>query len=103
MTNIAYCARADCHNKLKEKRRVNQKYCSAECCRIATNERLMHKYYANKRRNSGKPRMCEECGTNKLSKYNEDEICNQCQNKHKTSTNAMLNMLFDGVEFLEDS
>ncbi len=57
----------------------NQKYCSDECCRIATNEQLKEKYYNNKARLAGKKRICKtpKCGSI-LSRYNEGMICSKC-------------------------
>ena len=59
----------------------NQKYCSPQCCRVATNKRIMDKYYAKKSRLSGETRLCE-CGS-KLSMYSPENICTLCQNKKK--------------------
>lgn len=58
----------------------NQKYCSSSCCRIATNKRIMVKYYEKRDRLSGKERSCLECDM-KLSKYNSNDICSSCESK----------------------
>ena len=57
----------------------NQKYCSDECCRIATNEKLKADYYEKKERKAGKKRICKtpKCGSI-LSRYNEGKVCNKC-------------------------
>lgn len=55
----------------------NQKYCSNQCCRVATNKRIMQKYYEKRERLSGKERSCTVCNT-KLSKYNSSDICIPC-------------------------
>lgn len=55
----------------------NQIYCSAECCRIATNKRIKEKYHENKARLSGKDRHCA-CGV-KLSRYNKSVQCSACE------------------------
>lgn len=57
----------------------NQKYCSDECCRIATNESLKQKYYDEKDRRNGKKRICKtpKCGS-PLSRYNEGNTCGKC-------------------------
>lgn len=60
----------------------NQKYCSKECCRIATNKKIMAKYYLKKQRLSGQIRLCEGCG-NGLSRYNPDNLCTKCQQLQK--------------------
>lgn len=55
----------------------NQKYCDAECCRVATNERVMQTYYERKAIKSGKirrtcsNRACEV----RLSIYNFGDRC----------------------------
>ena len=42
-----------CHNKECSKdfeaKTHNQKYCTDECCRVATNRRIMEKYYEKNR------------------------------------------------------
>lgn len=60
----------------------NQKYCSDECCREATNKKNKVKYYEEKERLSGKKRVCSIKGcSNLLSRYNSDRICNFCKSK----------------------
>jgi hypothetical protein len=56
----------------------NQKYCSKECCRVATNKKIMNKYYIKKQRLAGAERFCVLC-KNKLSRYNSDFKCTTCQ------------------------
>lgn len=70
------CARNGCDNLFNRKTH-NQKYCSDECCRLATNAKIMERYYENKRRRSGAPRQCTSCGS-KLSKYNLSDECSAC-------------------------
>lgn len=54
----------------------NQKYCSAECCRIATNRRIMERYYERKRNRSGSERLCRSKGCDtRLSRYNDSRYC----------------------------
>lgn len=66
----------------------NQKYCNPECCRKATNKKIMAKYYENKERLNGKKRICTSCNT-VLSRYTSSEICLLCQ-KNKNSNNKTL-------------
>ncbi len=72
MLNLcAYC------NVSFEKKTHNQKYCDAECCRKATNERIMERYYERRDNRSGvNVRTCQnsECGM-RLSRYNEEKYC----------------------------
>ncbi len=62
----------------------NMKYCSDECCRTATNEKLRAAYYEKKDRLAGKKRICKAKNCNsELSRYNESNICYTCQNAQK--------------------
>jgi len=74
----------------------NQKYCSGQCCRVATNKSIMEKYYAKKARLSGKERLCE-CGC-RLSMYSPDSICTLCQQqKKKDKTSIALEAMKNAV------
>ena len=72
------CAYAEC-GRLFEPKTHNQRYCSDECCRKATNARLMEQYYEKKARRQGRIRVCinPECET-KLSRYNDGNECQGC-------------------------
>lgn len=77
----------ECNNNFEFKTH-NQKYCSNQCCRIATNKRIMEKYYAKKDRLAGKTKRTCKCGS-RLSMYNSESVCVTCQSnkkKEKTST-----------------
>jgi hypothetical protein len=56
----------------------NQKYCCDECCRLATNRRIMEKYYEKKAIKNGALRKCKKC-TSELSRYNNTEVCSTCE------------------------
>jgi hypothetical protein len=72
------CAYDECSNKFEPKTH-NQKYCSDECCRIATNKKLKEAYYNKKARLAGKKRICKTKGCEVvLSRYNETMICDKC-------------------------
>lgn len=72
------CAYSDCNNHFEPKTH-NQKYCSDECCRIATNEKLKEAYYDKKARLSGKKRICKNVNCNVvLSRYNSGRVCDRC-------------------------
>lgn len=60
----------------------NQKYCSDDHCRLATNARIMEKYYERKARRAGAERKCKnpDCDV-KLSRYNDSWICGKCERK----------------------
>lgn len=77
------CAYKPCKNKFEPKTH-NQKYCSDECCRIATNLNIKKKYYDKKARLAGKERICKNKGCkHKLTMYNESDICGSCVAKEK--------------------
>jgi len=71
------CFNSECAKDFTPKTH-NQKYCSDECCRIATNRRIMEKYYEKKAIKNGAPRICKTCKT-KLSRYNQNDICSTCE------------------------
>ena len=73
------CAYEECQKDFEPKTH-NQKYCSDECCRTATNQKLKDQYYEKKARLQGKSRLCKNVGCNvPLSRYNEDKICSRCK------------------------
>jgi len=89
------CANEGCNNQF-DKTTHNQKYCSDECCREATNKKIREKYYAEKERLSGKKRICASRGCkNILSRYNEDEVCSQCLAKKERSDRENLLRIFN--------
>jgi hypothetical protein len=71
------------------------KYCSDECCRIATNQKLKEAYYEKKARLSGVVFKCKSRGcNNELSRYSTEKTCSTCKAKEKTKEkNVILNML----------
>jgi len=73
------CANRECAKEFNPKTH-NQKYCTDECCRVATNRRIMEKYYEKKAIRSGAFRACKKCGS-KLSRYNESPLCSFCTKK----------------------
>ena len=77
------CAYEECNNEFEPKTH-NQKYCSDECCRIATNKKLKEQYYERKARLAGERRICKSKGCNViLSRYSESNICATCSNSKK--------------------
>jgi hypothetical protein len=73
------CAYAECGQEFQAKTH-NQRYCSDDCCRKATNARLMQQYYEKKARLKGHIRVCAspDCGT-VLSRYNNSKVCRKCE------------------------
>jgi hypothetical protein len=73
----------------------NQKYCSDECCRIATNKRIMEKYYEKKAIKNGAPRKCKGC-VGFLSRYNNDLYCAKCiKSKSSNHKKKIMDLLDD--------
>jgi hypothetical protein len=77
------CAYKPCKNKFEPKTH-NQKYCSDECCKIATNLNIKKKYQDRKDRLAGKKRICKnkDC-YQELGRYQEGQICNLCLAKER--------------------
>ena len=89
------CAREECAIEFEQKTH-NQKYCSDECCREATNKKIREKYYAEKERLSGKKRTCKSRGCkNILSRYNELDICSECIAKENKGNRDTLLRIFN--------
>ena len=88
------CAYEECSQEFDPKTH-NQKYCSDECCRTATNQKLKDQYYEKKARLAGKKRICKTKGcTVILSRYNETNVCDKCKGAAKTAErNALIAMV----------
>jgi hypothetical protein len=87
------CSNKECAKEFEPKTH-NQKYCTDECCRIATNRRIMEKYYEKKAIRNGARRGCKLCDV-QLSRYNESNLCASCTRKvnqdQKTKLLGMIN------------
>ena len=73
------CSNKECGLEFEPKTH-NQKYHNDECCRVATNKRIMEKYYEKKAIRQGASRGCKKCGS-QLSRYNDTPLCASCQKK----------------------
>jgi hypothetical protein len=82
------CAYDKCNNGFEPKTH-NQKYCSDECCRTATNEKLKQAYYDKKARLQGKKRLCKGCNA-PLSRYTEGNMCSKCLSKKEVKARQEL-------------
>lgn len=92
------CAYAEC-GVLFEPRTHNQRYHTSECCRMATNNRIMENYYEKKARRQGHVRVCatEGCHT-KLSRYNDEKVCAKCAAANdSTARTELLRMLSGSI------
>lgn len=89
------CANEGCNTEYLPKTH-NQKYCTDECCRLATNRRIMEKYYEKRDQRQGKPRFCKAgCGA-RLSRYNDAQVCSPCKEKRQVDANrSAANMLLN--------
>lgn len=83
---MSICAYVECGIEFESKTH-NQKYHSEECCRRATNARLMDQYYERKERKRGAQRICASDGCEtRLSRYNEKKVCQKCEAGAKSAT-----------------
>lgn len=87
------CGNKECAKEFEPKTH-NQKYCGDECCRIATNRRIMEKYYEKKAiRNGTVVRTCKKCST-RLSVYHTEDVCSTCQNRvNQKNKDKLLRMI----------
>jgi hypothetical protein len=93
------CAREGCGEEYTKKTH-NQKYHNDECCRLATNRRIMQNYYAKRDRKSGKERICTNCETTKLSRYNDGDLCSACKSKSKDEANNALTAMIMNTQLV---
>lgn len=89
------CANKECSKDFNAKTH-NQKYCSDECCRIATNRRIMEKYYEKKAIRNGALRHCSKCKT-RLSRYNQNSVCSTCEKKINVENKSTLLGMLDEI------
>ena len=89
------CANSECKADFVPKTH-NQKYCTDECCRIATNKRIMEKYYEKKAIKKGAVRLCKKCKS-QLSRYNSDDICSSCLKKSNVKLKNLLQGIVDEI------
>lgn len=90
---IAECQNDECEQDF-ERKKHNQIYCSDECRRVATNKRLMERYYERKDRLARKLEhsvYCK-CGTI-ISRYNESGRCFNCLQNGNVDNAALLTQI----------
>lgn len=88
------CANKQCAKDFNAKTH-NQKYCCDECCRVATNKKIMDKYYEKKAIRSGAKRECKFCKS-RLSRYNQSNVCSKCEkNSAVKNKSIILRMIND--------
>ena len=94
MTKI--CAYEPCSKEFEPKTH-NQIYHTDACCGLATNARVMAKYYETRDRKKGAVRVCRTpgCGT-RLSRYNPETVCAKCEaEREEARKKRMRDMLKD--------
>ena len=89
------CANSECKDDFVPKTH-NQKYCTDECCRIATNRRIMEKYYEKKAIRNGAARPCSRCKS-QLSRYNNGDLCSTCEKAVNADTKSKLFRMINDV------
>jgi len=89
------CSNKECAKEFEAKTH-NQKYCTDECCRVATNRRIMEKYYEKKAIKNGSVRLCIKCKA-KLSRYNTETICAACEKK-RNKTKSLLEDIINEIK-----
>jgi hypothetical protein len=89
------CSNKECLKEFDAKTH-NQKYCTDECCRIATNKRIMQKYYEKKAIKNGATRLCKSCKS-MLSRYNDSNVCSKCVNGKKDKTKNRIKEIIDEI------
>lgn len=89
------CANSECKKDFIPKTH-NQKYHNDECCRVATNRRIMEKYYEKKAIRSGAARPCLRCKA-QLSRYNTSELCSTCEKTVNAETKSKLFRMINDI------
>jgi len=89
------CANKECAKEFDAKTH-NQKYCSDECCRVATNKKIMEKYYEKKAIRSGAKRECRICKS-RLSRYNQSNICSRCEKNSAVKNRSTILRMIDDI------
>lgn len=89
------CANKECGIDFEPKTH-NQKYHSDECCRIATNKKIMEKYYEKKSIRAGAKRNCKKCDA-RLSRYNQSKICSKCEKNSAIENRSILLRMIDDI------
>lgn len=92
---IITCQNKGCDVRFAKKTH-NQRYHDDECCRLATNAKIMEKYHQRRRQKLGLARECAVCET-KLSRYNSDTVCNSCSLKREIEKNESVFAMLTNV------
>jgi len=91
------CAYEECNNEFEAKTH-NQKYCSDECCKIATNLKIKEKYQNTKARRAGVKFICKNRGCDQiLNRYSSSEECESCKAKKAAAERKSILEMLNGV------
>lgn len=91
------CASEDCANEFEAKTH-NQKYCSDECCKIATNIKIKEKYENSKARKLGIKFKCGNRGCEQiLNRYSSGNECDVCKAKKKGKARKEILEMLNGA------
>ena len=91
------CAFEECQNEFEPKTH-NQKYCSDECCKIATNVKIKEKYQNTKARRAGVSVKCKNRGCKQiLNRYGTDDECEVCKAKRVASERKGILEMLNGI------
>lgn len=103
MTEDRLCAREGCENMFTPKS-YNARYCSLDCQKLATNARMMQRYYEKKAIRGGKKRVCLTPGCNTLlSRYNTESVCQKCVAEQESARRVKLLEMLDNVKPNEEA
>ena len=83
------CDRHGCE-EIFVKKTHNQRYHNDECCRIATNAKILEKYYERRDIKNGVERTCKTCKVTKLSRYNDSQVCAACAGTSEANINSLV-------------
>jgi Cdc6-like AAA superfamily ATPase len=92
------CFNPECKKEFTPKTH-NQKYCEENCCRVATNKRIMEKYYEKKAIKNGALRNCKKCKA-PLSRYNQNNICVLCEKNINVNSKKKVLSILDEIDQL---
>lgn len=90
------CAYKECGVEFQAKTH-NQRYHDPECCRRATNSRIMEDYYAKKERRRGTARLCSGGCSTVLSRYNDSDMCGKCEARDRDDERQDLLRMLSGL------
>jgi uncharacterized protein YmfQ (DUF2313 family) len=96
---VKQCSKCDSYFKPKVSYQI---YCSQECREVATKEKISERYYITRRqKRKNKIRMCLGGCETKLSIYNDDGFCANC-NVSRKAVDKMLKEIKGYFDYDQD-